>query len=92
MPEFFFSGLIFPTVKVVLITTKIAFIFTYLSTVHIYVYHVFTVIYSHNSRIFTSEYEATSSIFLRIKQKPHKLWMTSNNYVFGDGLLYVLND
>ena len=42
--------------------------------------------------VFTSEYEATSSIFLRIKQKPHKLWMTSNNYVFGDGLLYVLND
>ena len=42
--------------------------------------------------VFTSEYEATSSIFLRIKQKPHKLWMTSNNYVFGDGLLYVWND
>ena len=33
--------------------------------------------------IFTSEYETTSYIFLRTM---------SNNYVFGDGLLYVLND
>ena len=42
--------------------------------------------------VFTSKYETTSSIFLRIKQEPHKLWMASNSYVLGDGLLYVLND
>ena len=42
--------------------------------------------------VFTLEYETTSSIFLRINQEPHKLWMASNNYVFGDGLLHVLND
>ena len=41
--------------------------------------------------VFTSEYETTSSIFMTIKQEPHQLWMASNNYVFGDGLLYVLN-
>ena len=44
------------------------------------------------SIVFTSECETTFSIFLRIKQEPHQLWMASNNYVFGDGLLYVLND
>ena len=38
--------------------------------------------------VFTSEYETTSSIFMRIKQEPHQLWMASINYVFGDGLLY----
>ena len=42
--------------------------------------------------VLISEYETTSSIFMRIKQKPHQLWMASNNYVFSDGLLYVLND
>ena len=42
--------------------------------------------------ILTLDYETTSSIFLRINQEPHKLWLASNNYVFGDGLLYVLND
>ena len=42
--------------------------------------------------VFASKYETTSSIFLRIKQEPHKLWMASDSYVFGDGLLYVLKD
>ena len=54
------------------------------------------VIYHHSACfvaiVFTSKYETTSSIFLRIKQEPHKLWMASNSYVFGDGLLYVLKD
>ena len=40
----FFSGLIFTIAQVVLITAKIAFIFTYLSAVHIYDFHILTVI------------------------------------------------
>ena len=46
-PEYFFlSGLILTTARVVFITIKIAFIFTSLSAVHIYDFHIFTVIYS----------------------------------------------
>ena len=54
------------------------------------------VIYHHSACfvaiVFTSKYETTSSIFLRIKREPHKLWMASDSYVFGDGLLYVFKD
>ena len=42
-PEFF-SGLIFTTAQVVFIIAKITFIFTSLSTVHIYNFHTFTVV------------------------------------------------
>ena len=42
----FFSGLIFTTAQVVLITAKIYFIFTSSSAVQIYDFHVFTVVYS----------------------------------------------
>ena len=43
-PEFvYFLGLIFTTAQVVFITAKIAFIFTSLSAVHIYDFHIFTV-------------------------------------------------
>ena len=42
-PEFF-SGLIFTTAQVVFITAKIAFIFTSLSAVQIYDFHVFTAV------------------------------------------------
>ena len=41
-----FSSLIFSTAQEVFITAKIAFIFTSLSTVPIYDFHIFTVIYS----------------------------------------------
>ena len=44
-PEFF-SGLIFTTAQVVFITAKIAFIFTSLSAVQIYDFHISTVVYS----------------------------------------------
>ena len=44
-PEFL-SYLIFTTAQVVFITVKIAFILTSLSTVHIYDFHIFTIIYS----------------------------------------------
>ena len=40
----FFSGLIFTTAQVVFISEKITFIFTSLSTVQIYDFHIFTVI------------------------------------------------
>ena len=43
-PEFF-SGLIFTTAQVVFMTAKIAFIFTSLSAVQIYDFHIFTVAY-----------------------------------------------
>ena len=43
-PEFF-SGFIFTTAQVVLITAKITFIFTSLSVVQIYDFHIFTVVY-----------------------------------------------
>ena len=42
----FFSGLAFTTSQVVFFTAKIAFKFTSLSAVHIYDFHMFTVIYS----------------------------------------------
>ena len=42
----FFSGLVFPTSQVVLMTAKIAFIFTSLSAIQIYDFHIFTVVYS----------------------------------------------
>ena len=45
-PEFF-SGLIFIT-ALLFITMKIPFMFTSLSTVHIYDFHTFTVIYCQN--------------------------------------------
>ena len=38
-----FSGLIFTTAQAVFITAEIAFIFTSLSPVHIYDFHIFTV-------------------------------------------------
>ena len=38
----FFSGLIFTTAQVVFITAKISFIFTSLSTVQIYDFHILT--------------------------------------------------
>ena len=41
----FLSGLIFTTAQVVFITGRITFIFTSLSTVQIYDFHVFTVVY-----------------------------------------------
>ena len=41
----FFSGLIFTTAQVVFITAKITFIFTSLSAVQIYNFHIFTVVY-----------------------------------------------
>ena len=41
----FLSGLIFTTSQVVFITGRITFIFTSLSTVQIYDFHVFTVVY-----------------------------------------------
>ena len=44
-PEFF-SGLIFTTAQVVFITAKIAFIFTSLSAVQIYDFHISTLVYS----------------------------------------------
>ena len=40
----FFPGLIFATAQVVFITAKIVFIFTSLSAVHIYDFHVSTAI------------------------------------------------
>ena len=43
-PEFF-PGFIFTTAQVVLITAKITFIFTSLSVVQIYDFHIFTVVY-----------------------------------------------
>ena len=39
----FFSGLIFTTAQAVFITAKITFIFTSLSAVHMYDFHIFTV-------------------------------------------------
>ena len=42
----FFSDLIFTTAQVVFITVKITFIFTFLSAVQIYDFHIFTVVYS----------------------------------------------
>ena len=42
----FFSGLVFPTSQVVLMTAKIAFIFTSLSAIQIYDFHIFTAVYS----------------------------------------------
>ena len=42
----FFSGLIFTTAQVVFITVKVTFIFTSLSAVQIYDFHIFTVIYN----------------------------------------------
>ena len=39
-----FSGLVFTTAQVVFITAKIAFIFTSLSAVQIYDFHIFTVV------------------------------------------------
>ena len=47
MTWIFFSGLIFTTVQVRFVTVKIAFIFTSLSTAHIYDFHIFTVIIHH---------------------------------------------
>ena len=44
-PEFF-SGLIFTTAQVVFIIAKISFIFTSLSAVQIYDFHIFTAVYS----------------------------------------------
>ena len=44
--ENFFLGLIFTTAQVVFITAKIAFIFTSLSAVQIYDFHIFTAVYS----------------------------------------------
>ena len=41
----FFSGLIFTAAQVVFITAKIAFIFTSLSPVQIYDFHIFSVVY-----------------------------------------------
>ena len=41
---FFFSGLLFTTAQVVFITAKIAFIFTSLSAVQIYDFHIFTAV------------------------------------------------
>ena len=40
----FFSGLIFTTAQVVFITAKITFIFTSLSAVQIYDFHIFTAV------------------------------------------------
>ena len=40
----FFSGLLFTTAQVVFITAKIAFIFTSLSAVQIYDFHIFTAV------------------------------------------------
>ena len=42
----FLPGLLFTTASVVFITAKIAFIFTSLSTVQIYDFHIFTDVYS----------------------------------------------
>ena len=44
-PEFF-SGLLFTATQVVFITAKIAFIFTSLTAVQIYDFHIFTTVYS----------------------------------------------
>ena len=43
-PEFFFSGLIFPVAQVVFFTVSILSIFISLPAVHIYDFHIFTVI------------------------------------------------
>ena len=42
----FFSGLIFTTAQVVFITVKVTFIFTSLSAVQIYDFHIFAVVYN----------------------------------------------
>ena len=42
----FFSGLIFTTAQVVFIIAKMSFIFTSLSAVQIYDFHIFTFVYS----------------------------------------------
>ena len=55
-PEFF-SGHIFTTAQVMFITGKIAFIFTSLSAVHIYDFHIFTVIYSSLQGIFWNQHK-----------------------------------
>ena len=47
--ELLYSGLIFTTAQVVFVTAKIAFIFTPLSAVQIYDFHIFTVtLYTNN--------------------------------------------
>ena len=51
-PMTFLSGLIFTTAQVVYITAKISFIFTSLSAVKTYDFHIFTIVYCYERRLF----------------------------------------